>query len=75
MLSYRLVPSCEGQNSGHVHINLLISNCMFYLLQALILLINLVEHSKSNRKLLLEAKAPSDPESIFLRKFMSFIFL
>jgi len=37
------------------------------LVLALILLINLVEHSKANRKLLLEAKAPSDPESIFLQ--------
>ncbi|PNF21759.1 hypothetical protein B7P43_G09875 [Cryptotermes secundus] len=38
------------------------------LVLALILLINLVEHSKANRKLLLEAKAPSDPESIFFQE-------
>ncbi|XP_069692273.1 protein wings apart-like [Periplaneta americana] len=37
------------------------------LVLALILLINLVEHSKANRKLLYEAKAPADPESIFLQ--------
>jgi hypothetical protein len=47
---------------------------VFCPLQALILLINLVEHSKANRKLLLEAKAPSDPESIFIREFMSLSF-
>ena len=34
------------------------------------MLINLVEHSKTNRKILFEARAPADPESIFLRKYM-----
>lgn len=32
---------------------------------ALILLINLVEHSEANRKLIIEAKAPEAPDSIF----------
>ncbi|XP_067006560.1 protein wings apart-like [Anabrus simplex] len=37
------------------------------LVLALILLINLVEHSTANRKLLIETKAPLDPDSIFQR--------
>ncbi|KAJ9583157.1 hypothetical protein L9F63_022498, partial [Diploptera punctata] len=37
------------------------------LVLALILLINLVEHSKPNRRILFEARAPADPESIFVQ--------
>lgn len=41
----------------------------FILFQALILLINLVEHSEANRKLIIEAKAPESADNIFEGKY------
>lgn len=45
----------------------------FLSFQVLMLLINLIQNQESNKKLLIDAKAPSKLESIYSRKFTSVV--
>ncbi len=61
----------RGRNNKNYYCSFLIFFVIyvfFFPHQTLILLINLVEHCDLNRKSIVEAKAPSDEESIFESK-------